>query len=177
MVHGLYSKKDTYFVIGGIVLLHVLVIGLCMFWCYRFLWNSYDASVFILLILFLGGLILCDVLLSKVQGLSRFLVRCKVDHTGLHCSMPFKKNWSITWEDIHTYGLMGINNPVSYVQCFFSVDRSMPDVNQLVNLSDKQIVFQVNTPLCVAVMQYLPKDIKTNLLKAQKEGKDRAFRR
>lgn len=177
MVYGLYSKKDTYLVVGGIVLLHLLVIGLSVFWCYRFLWNYYDASVFVLLILFWGGLILCDVLLSKVQGLSRFLVRCKVDYTGLYCSMPFKKKWSILWKDVHTYGLLGINNPVSYVQCFFSVDRSIPDVNQLVNLADNQIAFQIDTPLWVAVMQYLPKDIKTNLLKAQKEGKDRGFRR
>ena len=175
MAYGLYSKKETYLVVGGIFFLHLLVIGLCIFWCWRFLWNNYDPGGFVLIFMFVGGLIICDVLLTKVQGLSRFLVRCKVDCTGIHCSMPFKKQWHIAWADIRTYGLLGLNNSISYAQCFLSTNSSIMDGNHLTILSDKRIVFQINSPLWFALMEYLPIDIKRKLLKALKEGHDRVF--
>lgn len=177
MTYGLYNRRETVLVIGGIMLLHFLIIGLCIFWCWKFLWNDYDPGVFVLLVMFIGGLIICDILLARVQGVSRFLLRCNVDYAGIHCYMPFNKYWHIAWTDIRTYGLFGLNDPVSYIQCFFSADCSIMDRNQLATLSEKQISFQVNSPLYFAIMEYVPMDIKAKLLKTLAEGKDRVFRR
>ena len=175
MAYGLYGKKETFLVVGGIFFLHLFVIALCIFWCWKFLWINNDSGVFVLIFMFVGGLIICDVLLARVQGLSRFLVRCKVDCTGIHCSIPLVKRWHIAWVDIRTYGLLGLSDPVSYAQCFLCTDSSIMDSNNLTILSDKRILIQINSPLWFAVIECIPLDIKRNLLKALKGGHDRSF--
>ena len=162
MFFSLYNKKDTYFVVGGIIFIHALALGLCSFWVYRFLYVTYDPGVYILLAFFLGMTILCDISLSRVQGFSRFLFRCKVDKQGFCVHKPFGKVLQMNWTDIQSYGLLCMYSDFSYNLLFFSTHKHEKRVEAVV-ISSERISFQIDSKKWEEIKEYIPSDMSDNL--------------
>ena len=173
----LFGKKDTIVVIGGMILCHILDCGLCMFFVYKFLIITYDAGVFLLLGVLMGPLIICDIMALKQQAFSRFLVRCKVNQEGIHCSYIGKK-WSIKWCDIHIFGITGFSSFTQTGIVFFSADPSEKYQAKLLTLiSNKRICFSINEKRWRTFSAHMPDAMKRKLEKAIDGAHDCYYRR
>ena len=164
-------------VVGGLVFYHLLVAGLCMFWIYRFLISSYDPSVFLLLALFVGGTVCCDVILYRTQAFSRFLVRFKTDASGIHCFGLGWKRWSILWSDIHVFGVTGFTPSTGMGIIFLSTDPSEKfSREKCVSISRERIVFQADEKIWSKLSIYMPFNIKIKLRNSINEKRDCFYR-
>ncbi len=173
---SLYDRKASFMVVAGIIFMHGATLVLCAFWIYRFLILTYDPGVFFLLIMFLGILILCDWQLSRIQGFFRFLIRCNIDHIGIHCSIMGMKKWCIRWCDIRAYGTIGLDNQNYMNLIFFSTRKHQsPKPKELIYASEEQIVFQFRQGIWVTLKQYMPTDMSGNIQKSLDAGHDRFF--
>lgn len=176
MRFSLFNKKDTYLVVGGMVFYHLIVLVLCSFWIYRFIIVSYDPDVFVLLALFFFGTILCDILLSKVQGFSRFLIRCVVDKQGFHCQNCFGKSWKLNWADVQSYGLQCVYSDFSYNLLYFSRDKHVKSLD-FSDISSDRISFQIDFIRWDAIKWFIPSDIRNNIQTAIDSKKSCFFSR
>ena len=160
----LYSKKDSCMVIGGIVLYHVLVACLVVFWIYRFLIIDFDPGVFILLGIFIFGTALTDIMICRIQGFSRFLIRCQVDKNGIYCSGIGLGKWTILWKNIHVFGTIGNESPGESVLIFLSTDSDEKySKEKCASISKNRIVFQSTGTIWKSISEHLPGDIKTKI--------------
>lgn len=160
----LYNKKDTYFVLFGIMAFHMLTLGLCLFFTYKFLVVSYDYSGYVLLVFLFSLIVIVDIMLWKSQGYSRFLVRCMFDPNGIHCRILGFRQWQIRWDDICVYGLCGYGIPGCYGIAFFSTDeKELYDRKKCVSISKHRIIFQVTDSHWSRISEYMPVKMKTDL--------------
>ena len=160
----LNNKKDSCVVIGGIVFFHVLVACLSIFWIYRFLIIDFDPGVFVLLGIFVFGTTITDIMLCRIQGFSRFLIRCRVEKNGIYCSRIGLGKWTILWKDIHVFGTIGSALPGNVVLIFLSTDTGEKySKENCVRISQKRIVFQSTATIWKSISEYLPGDIKTKI--------------
>ena len=172
------SLRSMYMIIWGIPFIHLLDLGLCGFFVNRFLIKTYDPDVFLLLFLFLGMLILIDVLSIKYRIVQRCFLRFQMDHEGLKWYLIKAKQTSLAWSEIQTYGIVGydrINQPYAFV--FFSKNsRERNDLQQKMHLSDQRIVIQIRKETLCIMEQYLPRDMK-KILSAIETKQDCFYRR
>ena len=175
MTIWLYNKKDTYMVIGGIVFYHLLVFALCVFWFYKFIIVEFSATVIALLLFFFLMTILCDYLLARVQGFSRFFSKCKIDSDGLHCYYCLKKKWDISWRDISIYGIHGFDSNSLYITLYFTKAATLHK-QDIFKLCDSLISFQLNEKRWGKIKNYIPSDICTNIQRSLHEKRDYFFR-
>ena len=174
---SLYDRKNTYFVIGGILLYHLLVVGLCSFWAYKFLYITYVPGVILLISMFILLTTICDVLLYRFQLIDRFLIRICVGHRGMHCTLLWKK-WCIEWDDICLFGITGFSNSYGMVLGFFSCDsHERYNKEKITEISRARIVFQVNKSRWELLSHYLPIDIQSKMDKALESKQDCYYRR
>lgn len=175
---GLYNMKDTVMVLGGIILYHIILFVLCLFWIQKFLINSFDPGVFPLLFLFLAMTIICDISLYRVQAFTRFLVRWKADEKGILCTILQAKKWRIDWNDITVFGTMGYSSTNHQGMFFLSTDyKEKYHPKKCVEVTAKRIVFEASPKLWKAVSTYMPEDIKVKLLAAIKDCCNTFYRR
>lgn len=171
---SLYNKSDTYLVVGGMVFYHILVLGLCAFWVYRFAFVSYNPDVFVLIAIFVFGTMLCDILLSRVQGFSRFLIRCKINKQGFTFHKPFGKSYQIDWTDIQSYGLLCLYSDFSYNLLYFSKCKHERNVKTS-EISAERISFQIDPMKWDAIKWYIPSNISANIQIAMDSKRSRSF--
>ena len=174
---SIYDKKTSYAVIGGLAGLHILVATLCGFWIYRFLIISYDPSVFVLLALFAGMTILCDVLVFKIQIVQMCLTRCYLNQTGVYSSILGIKRWSLLWDDICFFGIEGYATGTGMVILFFSCDaKGFSKKQDMFRLSDKQVFFQISKDRWNRICQHIPPHMQKKLQKSFEREQDCYYR-
>ena len=175
---NLYRKQDCIIVVGGVIFEHLLVGGLCVFFVHRFLIETYDPGVFVLLAMFVGMTIWCNILLARIQGLSRCLIRCSVDTEGIHCSKIGLKKWCIPWDCIRTFGTTGFGENYNFGLVFLSrLQHPRRSNKELIRISNDQIVFQFDPVSWDEMYKYMPADIYSKLTKAVKEKRNSYYSR
>jgi len=165
MVVTLYRRFSTLYLLFGMAFLYVLDLGLCAFFCYRFLYQTFDPSVFLLLATLIIPLVLIPILAHPHQVLSRFLVRCRIDESGLHCFGLGWKSWDIAWQDICIYGIQwqGSSN-YPYGLLSFSKDAEEQfHIKNFIRLTPNRVVFEVRPELWRLLCQFMPEDIHKKL--------------
>lgn len=177
MKYGLYHNQDSILVVLGIFIFHFIAICLSAFFCYRFMWLVFDPSVLVLLLVLWGAVIVCDYSLSRVQGLTRFLIRCNVDADGLRYGVPFGRLMSLRWDKIRRYGILGFDNAKSYVCCYVSTESVGNKRLGMEDISENFLIFQVDTNLWHATLQSMPMDMCSNLTNAVSQHKNMVFTR
>lgn len=173
----LYNKKDTYTVLIGMALYHLLTIGLCVFFAYRFIILSYNPGGYLVIAMLLSMIIVVDVLLWRIQGYSRFLVRCKFDQNGIHCNILHLKKWSILWKDICIYGLCGYTSPGLYGIVFFSSNKNeIYSKESCTIISRQRIVFQTDEKRWSQISEYMPEKMQKELWYSIQRKRDCYYR-
>ena len=175
----LYSLRSMFPVIVGIPIMHLLVVSLCAFFTQRFLMETYDPIVIVLLIAFLGPVLYVDFALYHLQIYHRCFLRFKADETGIRCYGIGVKTWRIAWNEICVYGITGYdtkNQP--YALLFLSKDsREDTNLKQKILINNRRIVIQVRDEVLVALNQYMPQDIKKRVSTAVEQKSDFFCRR
>lgn len=170
---SLFSRKNTYLIIGGLASYHLLIGVLFAFWIGRFLVQSYDPSVFLLLALFSGITILCDILVWKAQVIHMFLVRCRVDNIGIHCHMLGLKKWSILWSDIRIFGVAGhADSTQARILFFDSNNKAAIQHKSLHYVTDKHIIFEFDASKWALLSCHMPDGMRKKLQYALDRGRD-----
>lgn len=168
----LYDKSTTYSILGGIVFLHGIILGLCIFWIYRFLIITYDPSVYLLIGGIIGMLVFCDILLHQSHVVGRFLIRCKFDETGIYCYGLGWKSWRINWADVCFYGIEGFSQ-YNFGILFISADANEKfDVKRYADITPLRIVFQVRDEIWQDLERYMPNDMKQKLFACSQKRHD-----
>ncbi len=158
----IYSFRLTYPIIIGIPFMNILTLGLCGFFVNRFLIEQYDPSAFVLLFMFLGMLLICDVALFKYQIFQRCFMKFEVDSDGLQWYVVKTQKNQLKWSEVRTYGVTGYdikNQPVAFV--FFSADpKESSDLKKRMSLGDQRIVIQIREEVVRLLEQNLPSSMK-----------------
>ena len=175
----LYSLRSMFPVIVGIPIMHLLVVSLCAFFTQRFLMETYDPIVIVLLIAFLGPVLYVDFALYHLQIYHRCFLRFKADETGIRCYGIGVKSWRILWNEIRMFGITGYdtkNQP--YALIFFS-KKGQEDtgIKQKVQINNDRIVIQVRHEVLTVLNQYMPKDIKKRIATSVEQKSDFFYRR
>ena len=174
----LYGKKTTCFVAGGLLFLHLLCIGLSGFFIYRFLIVSYDPSVFILLAILIGGLVVVDITTHQVQVFGRLLVRCKFTMEGIICYGIGMGKWCIQWEKICFYGITGYSLPYNMPIVFLSADpKEKYDEKNVSRLTKQRVVFELRQEILGMLQLYMPADMIKRMEAAIDSKRDMFFRK
>lgn len=172
---SLYNKKDTIMVVGGLAFLHISVCGICIFLINRFLIQTYDPGVYVLLLFFISMTVVCDVLMYRVQIFSRLLVRCRIDREGIHCSLLGLKKWTIRWNEICVFGITGYSFGMGII--FLSTDSGEKySKKKCIEVSSKRIVFEADEKRWRVISAYMPDDMKKKLLKSMQDRCDTFYR-
>lgn len=167
---GLYNKKDSIIVVGGLVIFHVLICLLCLFWINKFAIQDYNPSVYLLLLMFISITVICDMSLYRIQGFRRFLVKCRITNQGIHCTLLGLKKWEIKWNEICIFGTLGYSNTNDRGVFFLSTDSGEKyNREKCAEVNAKRIVFEANPQIWKAVSEYMPDNIKYKLQKAMQE--------
>lgn len=173
---GLFNKKDTFIVVWGMLFLHALCVGLCVFFVYQFIVVTYDSGVFALLFILIGGLTLIDVMCYRIQAVSRFLVRCSIDEKGIHCVCLGRKKWSIFWKDIRIAGIIGYAT-TGIGLIFLSIDKNEKyNKTTCIKISNKRIVFQAEERIWAKFSENMPGNMKLKLQRSMEEKRDCYYR-
>lgn len=161
----LYDKYTSNVILIGISLYHVLALSLSAFFCYRFLIQSYDPTVYLLLLLLIAPLIIMDILLRKDRMFKRFLIRCKFNEKCIFCYGLLWKSWEIPWSEISTYGITGYaHEDRTYPIIFFSLDSSeLYEKNKIFAVNQQRVVFQMREEIWPELSEFMPDDMKKQL--------------
>ena len=167
----LYSLRSMFPAIVGIPIMHLLVVSLCAFFTQRFLMETYDPIVIVLLIAFLGPVLYVDFALYHLQIYHRCFLRFKADETGIRCYGIGVKTWRIATGDRQ-------GNFSTYALLFLSKDsREDTNLKQKILINNRCIVIQVRDEVLVALNQYMPQDIKKRVSTAVEQKSDFFCRR
>jgi len=172
----LYNNYISNFIISGIIFMNVLALGLCAFFAYRFLIADYDSGGYVLILMLLGILVCVDILLCRQQIITRFLVWCKIDHTGLHCSLLWKK-WTILWKDVHTFGIFGYKKVGFGLMFFATWSHPIKNDDELVGINKEQVLFEIRPQTWNALKKYMPVDLYERLYRQVNGKRDCFFKR
>ena len=156
----------------------ILLVGLSAFWIYKFIFISYEPSVFFLLGIIWGGLIACCRLEHPTQAIRRFFVRFKVDSKGITCNGLGFKPWYLKWEDICIYGIEGYGFSYGMGIIFLSSDANERfDKNKFTLLSKQRIVFEACDEIWTMLRNYMPSKMRNDLEKAICEKRNCFYRK
>ena len=163
----LYDRYHTYYILFGILLMHLLILGLCTFFCYRFVVVDFDGSVLFLLVFLVASLVVCDILLLRTKSIVRMLVRCKVSDVGIYCYGLFLKSWWVKWSDVCAYGTFTYRFGYEMNYLFFSTNPlEKGDSKMAGEISKNRVVFQVRQEIVDYIRPFLPSDIAKRLFEA-----------
>lgn len=172
------SFRSIYPIIFGILFFNVLTLGLCTFFVKRFLVETYNPDVFILLFLLLGNLLICDMLLFRHQVFQRCYLKFQMDQNGLEWYLIKANRQKLKWSDIRTYGVTGYdiqNQPFAFV--FFSKDPyESSSLKQKMSLGKRRIAIQIRKETICLLEQHLPRDMK-KILDSIENNQDCFYRR
>ncbi len=162
----LFDNYMTYYGLFGLLLMHALAIGLCIFFYIHFIVELKDMGSLVLIIMFMGLLIINDVMAYRYQLYRRFITRCTIDRDGIYCSFLNIIKWNIPWDEVRTYGITGHSNPYKPVQystvaiMFFSLDPDEPwEKKSMYRLSKNRILFQLRDEIWPKMSEYMPEDM------------------
>ena len=154
----LYNRRMAWHMISLMALINATVIGFC---CYVYFVKLSPTNLAVILLL-LALLAMIDFCCIYNYACTRFLIRCQIDHSGIHCSLLGLQRWTLKWNDIRVYGGMG-GDLIHLL--FFSTDAS--EQNQLktvVGINKHRIVFENRDEFWSVAGEYIPEDIKKRLL-------------
>ncbi len=168
---GAYDAFTQAFVISGLLIMHLLVLGLCTFFSYQFLIISVDYSAILLICVLLVPLIVADILGSQHQTFKRFLLYYKISASGIEgCGLGWK-SWNIPWDDIRIYGLTGITTGMPLL--FFSKNPNDDCSRKIVGqIGTQKVVLQLRNKAWDALADYMPQDMKKRLDPAIQEKRE-----
>ena len=175
----IYSLRLTYMIILGIPFIHLLDLGLCAFFVKKFLVETYDPGVYLLLALLGGSMLIADILGYPLQLYQRCFLKFKMNEIGIRCYGFCMKSWVIPWEEVRTYGFSCYRKMgESCNTVFFSmVPNEEYRAKQHIRISRQRIVIQVRGKVIQEFEQHLPRDMKKKLLYAITKGEECYCRR
>lgn len=151
--------------------------AILIFVCIKMNGAGYESSVIIGLLLPLWILWLTVSISMVKSGLAyRLLAQISFDSSGVNCYFLGFPTHSISWTDIHTFGIYGYF--VSYLQrelILFSMDKSefAPKTIQEANfVSKSRIIIQYRESVWKEMQPYLPNDINKKLSAAIEKKQD-----
>ena len=177
--YGLYDKSTTVFILVGITMMYVIVLGLCAFFVKQFVVDaidttgSVDLGVIPLLAIFLiPAFVVIPLLSRKSYALERYLLRCHFSEKGIYCFGLFWKPFWIPWDEIRTYGLQGYRySYASLVFLFFSTKKEYYKNKNIAQISPNRIVFQLRDEILPPLLEFMPSDIRLRLEEAIEKEK------
>lgn len=178
--YGLYDKNTTCAILGGIGMLYVITLGLCIFFVKQFVLDaivktgSADLSVIpLLMLLLMPTFVVIPIASCKNHALSRYLLRCTFSKEGIYCFGLFWKAFFIPWKDVRTYGIHGCNYAyVSMAFLFVSTEKEYYKKENIAKLSKNRIVFQLHDDIICPLLEFMPLDMKSRLKGAIEESRD-----
>ena len=173
--YRLYDTYTTYFILGGLAFMNVMVIGLLVFFIKRMIVIETERNLagYILIAMFLAPIFYIDIWEEwQTQLYSRYLVRCRFDKSGILCGGLFIKKRKLPWEKIRTYGIVGYGNkyvnatPYSaYGLLFISLDeepyrKTGKIEKEQIAVNKRRLVFQIREEIWEPLSEYMPEDMK-----------------
>lgn len=172
----LYESSISFVLPVLLALLCLLSVALSSFFIKRFLLDSYDPAVYFLLAILIGPWIYVIVSLQRNGLLKRLFLRFSVDESGIHCFLLGKKCYSIDWDNIHTFAVIGFSfSYASGVMIIFSSDkkeyapRNLREINRI---SQGRMVIQYRSDVWTALQQFMPTDMCEKLSYAISRNQD-----
>lgn len=172
------SLRYTYVLILGIPIMHLAVFLLCGFFVHRFIIETYDPGIFLILLPLVGSVIYIDIGLFKFQLFHRCFLNFDVDEAGVRCYGMGFAPWVIHWNEIHTYGLTGYGKhgqPFAFI--FLSKSPFEKSPEQIIHISKQRIIIQVRKETVSALEKYLPADMMKRITTAIRNQTDCLYRR
>lgn len=161
-----YSIYDRYTTIVLPVMLGLfcaLSVGLSAFFIKRFLLNSFDPAVFLLLAILIGPWIFVWIGLKRNGLLRRLFLRFTLDEAGIHCVLPFGGRYVIRWSEIHTFGTLGFAfSWAGGVMILFSTDKKELAPKNLVEanrVSRDRMIIRYRPEVWEALAEAMPDDM------------------
>lgn len=164
---GIYDQYTTIILPMMLGLFCALSVGLSAFFIKRFLLDSFDPAVFLLLAIVLGPWIFVLIGLRKNGLLLRLFLRFTLDQEGIHCFLWGKEQYRIEWNRIHTFGLMGYS--FSYaggLLLLFSTDKKELAPKNLVEanrISGDRMIIRYRPEVWEALAEVMPADMGEKL--------------
>ena len=160
---SIYDPYTTWGLILGLLLMYVIASALSGFFIWKFLITQRDYSVFVLLLVINIPWIWVTILLFQDKLFTRLSLRFGFDEEGIHCFRFGQKLYTIAWESIHTFGVIGYSAVyLSKRMLLFSTDsketvaKSIPQIN---NVSQNRVIIQFRPEIWCMLSQCLPKDM------------------
>ena len=163
----------------GVAFINLLILGLCGFWINRFLIQNYDPTVYILLMMFLGALVYCNVGFYRFQVYQRCFYKIKLETTGFECYDFWRVYIKVCWDEVRTCGVTGYGLPGQpYAFVYFSKIPNEPSTaKQEVLINKQRIVLQVRKESVECLRSTLPEDIRKRIIPAIERQSNCIYRR
>ncbi len=176
----IYDNYTRYMLLFGILILHLLCFSLSAFFIYRFIILKEDYSALGLVAFFFLAPIIVDMLMikSKFKLIRRMLAKCTISKNGLDFSGIGFGRWTITWNDIKTYGITGFDSKQPYIFIFFSKNyNEKHDTKSVLDINPNRIVFQYRYDIWEELSKNLPEDMIKRLSYSVDKRRDGFYRR
>lgn len=147
--------------------MYILLFALVIFCVRRFLIETFDPSVFLLLAIIITPFVFITFKFFHDGILKRFLLKCSIDDDGISYSGPLWKSRKINWSEVHTFGVYFYS--VSYLSntmIFFSTDRTElgpKTAKDAAVLSSNRVVIQYREDIWDALSEHMPSDIRKRI--------------
>lgn len=160
---GIYDRYTTFFLPVILGLFCALSVGLSAFFIKRFLLDSFDPAVFLLLAILIGPWIFVLIGLRKNGLLRRLFLRFTLDQEGIHCFLPFGGRYVIRWSEIHTFGTLGYSfSRAGGVLLLFSTDKKELAPKNLMEanrISGDRMIIRYRPEVWEVLMAVMPADM------------------
>lgn len=165
--YSIYDSYTTYMIPIFLLLMGITVVCISGFFIDKFIIQSFDPSVFLLLLILNGPWIFVLVRLLKEQYLKKLFLRFEINNDGIHCFGLGWRDFYITWESIHTYGLLGYSSSYSNKKLILlSTDKKEWAPKNLVEanrVSTSRLIIQYREDVWAALSKQLPHEMQKNM--------------
>lgn len=165
--YAIYEPYTTYGLLMYLILFSALIIALSCFFVWKFLIVQYTQGVFLLLLILWVPWVFVTIGLFRDGLMKRLLIRLMISREGICWSCFGHKKHIITWDCIHTFGIIGYS--VAYVSrtlLLFSVDpkeRAAKNITEANRISENRIVIQFRPDVWMELLQHMPEDMQAKL--------------
>ncbi|MDD6034241.1 MAG: hypothetical protein PUC47_12340 [Oscillospiraceae bacterium] len=160
----IYDPYTTWYLLGGLIFMHLLMFGLSAFFIVHFLIQEGQIAAVIMPIEFIVLLLFLDITLVRNQLYGRLLLRCKVNEEGIFCRGFGCRPWMLSWSQIRVFAIVGYQLKNSLPFFVFSLDpQERFDQKRFLMLTPNRIVFSVTEENWNKLRPYMPADMKRNL--------------
>jgi len=165
VIMKLYERSVTAFLAGGLIFMHILILGLSALFTYKFLIVEYDENAYLLVGMLIGMLALCDILLWRGDVHERIFGKARINKDGILCYGFCMRKRMMNWDDICIYGVTG--ESVGYLLIFLSTDRNeKADERSKVAINRKRVVFSARKEVIAELEKYMPSDMAYRIKRA-----------